>query len=231
MNELTFTERNDYTKRLQRLKKWTQDRFQISLDLLHIRDNQLYKEDYKTFEDFCKTELEISRPRAYQLIDFAEQKKLGSEAKNERQSRDSKMSTMVDKSREFEPKIIDSEEIICDKTEAHFEVPEAILNDWKRADEVGKEVIRKVSELKCFLEKGKNDDDVIFRELSITASAYAANLYTAVKSIPPYAVCTSCQGIQANKCVTCKGRGFFSKDFYDRAIPSEVKTLRNRVGK
>lgn len=37
--------------------------------LVEIRDSGLYREAYATFEDYCKGRWEISRSRAYQLID------------------------------------------------------------------------------------------------------------------------------------------------------------------
>ncbi len=39
--------------------------------LLEIRDNRLYRQEYHTFEDYCKERWGMSRPRAYQLIDAA----------------------------------------------------------------------------------------------------------------------------------------------------------------
>src|SRR6516225_5745839 len=45
---------------------------QAGLALLEIRDLRLYKESYKTFEHYCREPWQISRPRAYQLIDAAE---------------------------------------------------------------------------------------------------------------------------------------------------------------
>jgi hypothetical protein len=47
--------------------------YEVGKALIEIRDTALYKiEGYERFEDFCKTEFDISRPRAYQLIDAAE---------------------------------------------------------------------------------------------------------------------------------------------------------------
>lgn len=40
--------------------------------LLEIRDNRLYRAEYSTFEDYCRERWNISRPRAYQLIEAAE---------------------------------------------------------------------------------------------------------------------------------------------------------------
>lgn len=39
--------------------------------LLEIRDNRYYREEFATFEDYCRGKWGMSRPRAYQLIDAA----------------------------------------------------------------------------------------------------------------------------------------------------------------
>jgi len=39
--------------------------------LLEIRDKRLYRQEYSTFEDYCREQWGMSRPRAYQLIDAA----------------------------------------------------------------------------------------------------------------------------------------------------------------
>jgi hypothetical protein len=40
--------------------------------LLTIRDQHLYRGSYTTFEDYCRQRWDLSRPRAYQLIDAAQ---------------------------------------------------------------------------------------------------------------------------------------------------------------
>jgi hypothetical protein len=40
--------------------------------LLEIRDSKLYRSSYSTFEEYCHNKWQISRPRAYQLIEAAE---------------------------------------------------------------------------------------------------------------------------------------------------------------
>lgn len=44
----------------------------VGLALLAIRDGKLYRAQHKTFEDYCKRRWDISRPRAYQLMEAAE---------------------------------------------------------------------------------------------------------------------------------------------------------------
>lgn len=44
---------------------------EVGLALLEIRKSRLYKQDYETFEDYCKERWGWSRPRVYQLMDAA----------------------------------------------------------------------------------------------------------------------------------------------------------------
>lgn len=43
----------------------------IGLALARIRDDRLYRQYYRTFEDYCESRWQLSRRRAYQLIDAA----------------------------------------------------------------------------------------------------------------------------------------------------------------
>jgi hypothetical protein len=45
---------------------------EVGTALLKIRDEKLYRGEYKTFEDYCDKKWDIDRSRAYQLIDSAE---------------------------------------------------------------------------------------------------------------------------------------------------------------
>ncbi|HUU98565.1 MAG TPA: DNA N-6-adenine-methyltransferase [Phycisphaerae bacterium] len=43
----------------------------IGLALSRIRDGKLYRQEYATFESYCQSRWQLSRPRAYQLIEAA----------------------------------------------------------------------------------------------------------------------------------------------------------------
>lgn len=45
--------------------------YEVGNALLQIRDSRLYREQYKTFEEYCREKWNLSRPRAYQLIESA----------------------------------------------------------------------------------------------------------------------------------------------------------------
>lgn len=45
---------------------------EVGSALLRIRDERLYRESHGTFEGYCRERWNLSRPRAYQLIEAAE---------------------------------------------------------------------------------------------------------------------------------------------------------------
>jgi len=62
--------------------------------------------------------------------------------------------------------------------------------------------------------------------LDENGQAIIAALETAghgLKSNVPYAVCPYCNGILADQCRTCRGRGIIGKFRYDNTVPKEMK--------
>lgn len=246
--ELSLRERTEHLTRVTRLHAWKDDTLQAGIDLAYIRDNKTYRDDFDTFEEFVESEFGFHQSKAYRLIEFSEIKTspIGEEIKNEGQARElgkvnpghreevlkeaSKGGLTARKIKDASKAIV-AEVVMLDKTEAKYPIPKEIMSDWKKAEDVGKDLLRKASELKVTLESARETGDLIFREVSQTSATHAINLYTCLKSIVPHSVCTSCQGRNSSKCTTCKGRGFFSKDFYDVAIPREIKELRIRAAK
>lgn len=204
-----------------------------------IRDKKLYRSTHATFEDYCKEKWGWSDRRARQLIDAAtlvadlpeDQQK---EIKNEYQARKLKKA----KNEKSEPKTgttvpllgtpktIDAEVILCDETEESCPIPVDILDDWKRNTETFEEFLSMASKLKCAIEKGKSDDDIIFRELTGQALPYVKSLYTAIKVAIPHAVCLACGGFERKACTACKGKGYIGKLMYDKMTASELKDMR-----
>jgi hypothetical protein len=76
-----------------KVRNWWDDRFKVGAALQEIRDQNLYKTEYTTFEDFCQTEYGFERAHAYRLIGFAEVKEsikmspIGDKIKRESQAR------------------------------------------------------------------------------------------------------------------------------------------------
>lgn len=69
------------------LANMQRDGIQAGKELAEINASRLYRESYKTFEDFCLSEYNLSRSRAYQLIDASNCLPL---VDNERQGREIK---------------------------------------------------------------------------------------------------------------------------------------------
>lgn len=68
MNELIKSEELTYEQRKARIKKNIKSFLVVAADLLHIKENKEYKHEYKTFEEFCRAEFNISRSYAHRLI-------------------------------------------------------------------------------------------------------------------------------------------------------------------
>lgn len=106
-----------------------------------------------------------------------------------------------------------------------YPIPETILEDWDRAAAFDKN-LREISRIKGELSRGLDEKDVIFRELNSSAVSMLQNIYSELKCVLPYAVCTTCQGHQKKKCTLCKGRGFISHFAYSQFVPEETKAIR-----
>jgi hypothetical protein len=72
--ELTVIERNNLVELEQTIQKNLTAFYEVGFALMQIRDNRLYREIYGTFEEYCKSKWDISRPRAYELMKAAEVK-------------------------------------------------------------------------------------------------------------------------------------------------------------
>lgn len=69
---LTTEERDTLTQYETYLQQHLETFFEVGKILVSIRNQKLYRETYKTFEEYCQDRWQISRPRAYQLMGAAE---------------------------------------------------------------------------------------------------------------------------------------------------------------
>lgn len=77
--QLTITRDRQELERLEAIiNRNLQSFYEVGHALMKIRDDRLYQHknggQYQTFEDYCRGVWDMSRPRAYQLIDAAEVK-------------------------------------------------------------------------------------------------------------------------------------------------------------
>jgi hypothetical protein len=104
--------------------------------LMEIRDSRLYRSEYVTFEDYCRKQWKMSRPRVYQLIGATKVT--------------TRLSTMVDKTPTFERQVRPLTKLPVDEQPAI----------WNRAVEIaeGKQPTAKQVE-QAVIEKVRDRDD------------------------------------------------------------------------
>jgi hypothetical protein len=69
---LTHQERRQLADCEHRIASGLQIFLEVGVALLVVHDNELYRESYRTFEDYCRERWEIGRAYAYRLIGAAE---------------------------------------------------------------------------------------------------------------------------------------------------------------
>lgn len=74
MNDLTITEQASLERYERVIEKGLVSFYEVGSALLTIRDSKLYRGTHRTFEAYCQDRWQMSRPRAYQLIDAAKVK-------------------------------------------------------------------------------------------------------------------------------------------------------------
>lgn len=237
MNELSKSELSELTS-CELTIETTQGAFvACGMALDKIREDRLYRMTHDTFEDYCQKRWGWSRQRGYQLIEAAkivnnlpeiEQK----EVKTEYQARvlkkvksEPKMSTDLPKN----GLQIESAKKTINLDKTGYPIPDAILDEWNRAETTGKDLLSRASFLKCSIENAFEEKDVIFRGISQSTISYSINLWSNLKELIPHAVCTSCSGHNPKKCTLCGGRGFIGAFIYKTAIPEELKAIRSKA--
>jgi hypothetical protein len=74
MNDLTITEQASLERYERVIEKGLASFYEVGSALLTIRDSKLYRGTHGTFEAYCQDRWQMSRPRAYQLIEAAKVK-------------------------------------------------------------------------------------------------------------------------------------------------------------
>jgi hypothetical protein len=69
--ELSLVEQSELSCLESIIEKNLQSFYDVGVALTKIRDQRLYREKYETFQEYCRYQWDISRPRAYQLIGAA----------------------------------------------------------------------------------------------------------------------------------------------------------------
>ena len=106
------------------------------------------------------------------------------------------------------------------------QIPAQILPLWKHADEAVESMMAKISAFKGQIKEADEKGDVAYGEINISMlAATLSNVYADLKRVIPHVVCSTCNGFNSDRCVTCKGRGFLSKFYWDNCIPVETKEM------
>jgi hypothetical protein len=208
--------------------------------LEEIRDERLYRVDYATFDEYCKEKWGWTARRSNQLIDSADaamgtivpiqnEGQARELAKVEPERREDVLDAVVSSGKPVTAKAIKNAATVVILDAVRLDslknpIPEKILPSWNRAENEANEGMAMVSRLKTALIDAQESDDVIYREMNFSATiTNLINTYTDMKRIKPYSVCYICHGLRSEKCEACKGRGFYSKFFYDMCVPEEFK--------
>jgi hypothetical protein len=128
------------------------------------------------------------------------------------------------------PEPIDVKEVVYDAT--GYEIPDHKVEFYNQGREIGKDLLTRVSGLRGALRRGENEKDPRFAFVSIsTTVSLLNNLYSEISQLAPYAVCPYCQGQVSDHCMTCRKTGFLPKHIWDRAVPEELKAVREKAVK
>ena len=68
-DELALTEKTALAQAEGTIERGLKTFYEVGAALMEIKDGRLYREGFKTFEDYCRERWGVSRIRAHQLID------------------------------------------------------------------------------------------------------------------------------------------------------------------
>lgn len=117
-----------------------------------------------------------------------------------------------------------AKEYIYDET--GFDLPENMLPLWERRGEV-MSMLREIAEIRNKLFAFQKEKDILYATLNFSDALMALDrAHQEIKLAQLWALCTSCQGHQPQRCSLCKGRGILSKFAWDTFVPEEIKRMR-----
>lgn len=215
--------------------------------LAEIRDRKLYREKYKSFEAYCEEVWQLSRRRAYQLIEASEiveslppksQKLLTKEShaaalSDVPKERHEQVLHAAAKNGEVTAKAIEQAAKFIPEPDEYvdamgYPIPDAVTKFWDMADEI-KSLRNELRRIKALIVAAAEANPKMFVESNVQAiTIHLQNAFSDLGNSIPYAVCPSCQAQNAGKCQLCRGRGLISKFRWNVTVPEELKTLRQK---
>lgn len=217
--------------------------YAVGKALAEIRESRLYREEFATWEDFCRQRFEITKTHANRLIEAAEieMTPMGVKITSERQAREL-MKVPTEKRQEVMGAVSSSGKVVTANAIKNAAkqilrppepieldlvgkaIPKVLLESWHRCSEIAKAGHHATSLLRSTIRAASESDDPAYREVDLSAMLSSlGGIYTGFSRVKPHAVCHACQGLRSGKCAACKGRGFVSKDFWDYCVPVEFK--------
>ncbi len=105
-------------------------------------------------------------------------------------------------------------------------VPTQLIPLWKRVDEV-QEMVTVLSRVKRALRSAQDQKDLLFAEVNYSSAlSQLDQAWVDIKTAKPFAVCPACQGLVADRCTLCKGRGLLSEHRWNTCVTREDKEFR-----
>lgn len=108
-----------------------------------------------------------------------------------------------------------------------YAIPDKILPLWNRREEIV-EIQNAIAKARRMVKDAYEKlPDPLWQPVNL--QAVLAELQNTKRDLDmafPYAVCPTCQGMAADKCASCKGRGFLPKHTFDVTTPEELKRIR-----
>jgi hypothetical protein len=109
-------------------------------------------------------------------------------------------------------------------------IPDTILPLWREAQRV-QTLLTDLSSVRGFIRNAQEEDRKEWAEVNFSSvQAQLDQAYTEIKTVKPFAVCPTCQGLNPSNCRLCKGRGFIS-EFRWGTVPQETKEIRFKARK
>ena len=243
MDKLSVTQVTVYEALKVSIREGLDSVFKTGEKLIRIRDEKLYRDEYGTFEDFCKAEYDMSRSRAYQLIDAAKIRKslpastmvdterAARQLKSVPESERKEVLARAEKSGEVTAASIKEAakpvEKVIDLDKEGNAIPECIVEDWTHADQVGKEIYSLLSKVKDIVKQGLDGKrDIAFAEIANPTLAEIDSLRYSLGQITPYSVCPSCKGKLRKTCTRCRHRGWISKFLFKNTTSEKERAKK-----
>jgi hypothetical protein len=261
---LTKPEASQFKKSKSIIRRWCNDRFKVGAELMRIRDERLYRADFGSFDAFVQKEYNWTRENAYKLISANEIKQSLPSNVTQCVTNPRQANALIDVPERDRPAVLEAAAttgsvtaksiteaakpkpteakaepvILRDKVGDGRVIPDEILADWQRAQEVSETLRRLCTQIKTVLTAALESKDPVFVELAtdswaqMPAIAELDGMRFTLSHILPHALCPICQGKGRKSCQLCRKRGWISKRLYSSPVVSkQIKAILERPSK